>query len=57
MNEETFKKRAAELNFRSDVEEVDELCLDWLRFAASEQTPKVRDMMLAAIDVLRRGLA
>jgi len=53
MSEYEFKARANNL---TDVNEIDELCFAWLRAASEEQEPKVRAMMLAALDVLRRGI-
>ncbi len=53
MSENEFKARAHNL---TEPNEIDHLCFAWLRDAAKEQAPKVRDMMLAALDVLRRGI-
>ena len=53
MDENRFKELAAKA---SDAAEIDLLCMAWIRAAAAEQAPKVREMMLAAVDVIRRGL-
>jgi SET domain-containing protein len=53
MSENEFKTRANNL---TDIEEIDELCLDWLRDAAKEQSPKEREMIQSALDVVRRGV-
>ncbi len=53
MSENEFKARANNL---TEANEIDHLCFAWLRDASKEQAPKVRDMMLAALDVLRRGV-
>ena len=55
MSGDEFKARANNLG-REDFDEIDELCFAWLRDSANEQAPKVREMMLAALDVLRRGM-
>jgi hypothetical protein len=53
MSESEFKARANNL---TEANEIDHRCFAWLRGASEEQAPKVRDMMLAALDVLRRGI-
>lgn len=53
MDEDKFKKLAAKA---ADASEIDLLCMEWIRASANEQAPRVREMMLAAVDVIRRGL-
>lgn len=53
MDENRFKELAVKA---SDASEIDLLCMAWIRTAAEEQAPKVREMMLAAVEVIRRGL-
>ena len=53
MDETRFKELAAKA---SDATEIDLLCMAWLRASAAEQAPRVREMLLAAVDVIRRGL-
>jgi hypothetical protein len=53
MDENRFKELAAKA---ADAAEIDLLCLAWIRASANEQAPKVREMMLAGADVIRRGL-
>ena len=53
MEENRFKELAAKA---ADASEIDLLCMAWIRASASEQAPKVREMMLAAVDVIRRGM-
>ncbi len=53
MSENEFKARA---NNITDAGEIDHLCFAWRRDCAKEQAPKMRDMMLAALDVLRIGV-
>lgn len=53
MDENRFKELAAKA---ADSSEIDLLCMAWIRAAATEQAPRVREMMLAAVDVIQRGL-
>ena len=53
MSENEFKARANNLR---EANEIDDLCIEWLKEAAKEQSPKTRAMMLSAIDVLRHGM-
>lgn len=53
MDENRFKEM---IRYAVDTSEIDKLCLAWLRAAAVEQETKVRDMMLAAAEVIRRGM-
>ena len=53
MTENDFKERAAKADNARDI---DHLCFSWLRSGANEQAPKVREMMLCALDILRAGL-
>lgn len=53
MDENRFKALA---KMAEDAGEIDLLCFAWISAAAEEQAPKVREMMLAAVNVIRRGL-
>jgi hypothetical protein len=53
VDENRFKKLAAQA---ADAQEIDLLCLAWIRAAATGQAPKVRAMLLAAVEVIRAGL-
>ena len=53
MTPESFKSEAAGAD---QCDEIDELCFAWLSAASREESPKVEAMMLAALELLRRGL-
>jgi hypothetical protein len=53
VDENRFKKLAAQA---ADAQEIDLLCMAWIRAAATGQAPKVRAMLLAAVEVIRAGL-
>ena len=53
MDESRFKELAAKA---ADAYEIDLLCMAWIRASVSEQAPKVCEMMLSAVDVIRHGL-
>ena len=54
MNEiQKFKDIA---NKATEANDIDELCLDWLRYAANEHPEKTREMMMSAIAIIAKGL-
>ena len=53
MDEKRFKELVAKA---ANAYEIDLLCLEWLQAAANGEAPKVREMMLSGIEVIRKGL-
>ena len=49
-----FKERVSKLE---DPADIDIACLDWLATAATEQYPRMRDVLQKNIDALRVGLS